>query len=86
LSFSILLFLMSKTIYLVFFVNPASLPDFLSYTGSRLLVAYLLSGVSIYSMIDRSGPIRNHFYTDFFTFFIFDIVTFTLFFSPYLLL
>ncbi len=86
LFFSIFLFLMSKTIYLVFFVNPSSLPAFLSDTGSRLLVAYLLSGVSIYSMIDRSGPVRNHFYADFFTFFIFDIVTFTLFFSPYLLL
>lgn len=86
LYFSIFLFLMSKTIYLVFFVNPASLPNFLSNTGSRLLIAYLFSGVSIYSMIDISGPTRNHFYADFFIFFLIDIVTFTLFFSPYLIL
>jgi len=86
LTFSILLFLLSKTIYLVFFINTSALPLFLQDTLVRLFIAYLFSGISIYSMIKYSGPIRNHFYTDFFTFFAIDIVTFTLFFSPYTLL
>lgn len=86
LGFSIFLFLISKTIYLTFFINPNTLPHFLNTLSSRLLIAYLLSGISIYSMVNYSGPIRNHFYADFFTFFIIDMVTFTLFFSPYLLL
>jgi hypothetical protein len=86
LTFSIFLFLLSKTIYLVCFINVDSLPIFLRGTEIRLLIAYIFSGISIYSMIKYSGPIRNHFYTDFFTFFAIDIVTFTLFFSPYTLL
>lgn len=86
LTFSIFLFLLSKTIYLVFFINIRVLPLYLQNTLVRLLIAYLFSGISIYSMIKYSGPIRNHFYVDFFTFFAIDIVTFTLFFTPYSLL
>lgn len=86
LTFSIFLILISKTIYLIYFINPVSLPRFLYSTTNRLLIAYLLSGISIYSMIDRSRSIKNHYYTNFFIFFLIDIVSFTLFFSPYLLL
>lgn len=86
LAFSIFLFLISKTIYLVFFINAGRLPVLLSSTWIRLFIAYVLSGISIYSMFDYTGPVRSHFYTEFFTFFIIDMVTFTMFFSPYILL
>lgn len=83
---SIVLFLLAKSKYVIFDMNIQGLPIIFSHPMMRLLIALILSSVSIYSMMDISKNTNNHFLRNFIIFFIIDMITFTLFFTPYFLL
>lgn len=83
---SIILFLLAKSKYVIFDMNIQGLPIIFSHPMMRLLIALILSSVSIYSMMDISKNTNNHFLRNFIIFFIIDMITFTLFFTPYFLL
>lgn len=83
---SIGLFLLAKSKYVIFDMNIQGLPIIFSHPIMRLLIALILSSVSIYSMRDISKDTNNHFLRNFIIFFIIDMITFTLFFTPYFLL
>lgn len=83
---SIILFLLAKSKYVIFDMSIEGLPIIFSHPMMRLLIALILSSVSIYSMMDISKNTNNHFLRNFIIFFIIDMITFTLFFTPYFLL
>ncbi|HKL43537.1 MAG TPA: hypothetical protein VJ962_13240 [Clostridia bacterium] len=83
---SILLFLLAKSKYVIFDMSIQGLPIIFSHPMMRLFIALILSSVSIYSMRDISKDTNNHFLRNFIIFFIIDMITFTLFFTPYFLL
>jgi hypothetical protein len=83
---SIILFLLAKSKYVIFDMNIQGLPIIFSHPMMRLFIALILSSVSIYSMRDISKDTNNHFLRNFIIFFIIDMITFTLFFTPYFLL
>jgi hypothetical protein len=83
---SIALYLLAKAKYVFFDINIHGLPIIFSQPFMRLMIAFILSAVSIYSMHDISKNTDNHFFRNFIIFFIIDMITFTLFFTPYFLL
>jgi hypothetical protein len=80
------LYLLAKAKYVFFDINIHGLPIIFSQPFMRLMIAFILSAVSIYSMHDISKNTDNHFFRNFIIFFIIDMITFTLFFTPYFLL
>lgn len=86
LSLSILSYLISKTIYLIFFIGTSSLPELIVPVLNRLLIGHIFSGISLFILWDMTKEQKNHFYKNFFIYFIVDMVIFTLFFSPYTVL
>jgi len=83
---SIALFLLAKSKYVLFDMQLHGLPIIFTNPILRLLMALTLSTISIYCMIDFSRNKNNHFFRNFIVFFIIDMITFTLFFTPYFLL
>lgn len=83
---SIVLFLLAKSKYVLFDMDIEGLPIMFSHPMMRLLIALILSSVSIYSMMDISRNQNSHFFRNFIIFFVIDMITFTLFFTPYFLL
>lgn len=86
LAASIVLFTLAKSKYVFFDMELHGLPIIFTNPILRLLIALTFSGVAIYSMIDISKDKNNHFLRNFIIFFIIDMITFTLFFTPYFLL
>lgn len=86
LSISILSYLLSKSIYLMFFISTLSLPSFIVPVLNRLLLGHIFSGISLFILWDMTKGKKNHFFKNFFIYFIIDMVIFTLFFSPYTVL
>ncbi len=82
---SISLYLLSKFKYVFFNVTLSNLPIIFTNPFLRLFSIIILSLISIYSMHDISKNKNLHFFKKFITFFIIDIILFTLFFTPYLL-
>jgi len=82
---SISLYLLSKLKYILFNVTLTDLPIIFTNPFLRVFSILILSSISIYSMCDISKNKNLHFFKKFVIFFIIDIVLFTLFFTPYLL-
>jgi hypothetical protein len=86
LIFSIVLYLLTKIKYVFFNITLTDLPIIFTNHILRSIIALLLTLISIYCMIDFSKKDNSNIFKSFLMFFIIDMITFTLFFTPYFLL
>lgn len=83
---SILLYLFAKIKYVFFDITLENLPIIFTNPFFRISITLILSLISIYCMYDYSKNININFIKNFITFFIIDMILFTLFLTPYFLL